>query len=56
MTKYLNYGVQFLEFPDLRVAPGAEFEYELEPAREKLLPIRRVVEVEVDERPKKGGR
>jgi len=56
MTKYLNYGVQFLEFPDMRVAPGAEFERELEPATEALLPVRRVVEVEVEDRPKRGGR
>ncbi len=55
--KYVNYGVQFLEFPDIgRVAPGAEFERELEPAQEALLPVRRVVEVEVEDRPKRGGR
>jgi hypothetical protein len=58
MTKYLLYGAQPLEFPDLRVEPGQEFEYELDPKQEASLAIRRVeAEVVVEDRPsRRGGR
>ena len=57
MTKYLVTGKQPLEFPDLQVMPGEEFEYELDAAREASLchSIKRV-EPEPEEKPRKGGR
>jgi len=57
MTRYLVTGKQPLEFPDLRVMPGEEFEYELDAAREASLchSIKRV-EPEPEEKPRKGGR
>ena len=61
MTRYIVTGRQALEFPDLRVNPGEEFDYELDAAREASLchSIKRVEpepEPEPEEKPRKGGR